>query len=100
MIVMSDGSPTSVVARHAPDQARDLERVLDDHAPRPEAVPRLVELGGEDPVLVEVAGLDRQVGRLERAAAFLVDHVEGADEPHVVAEVGDVARPPTAVEVR
>jgi hypothetical protein len=62
-------------------------------------VPRLVELGREHPVLVEVAGLDRQVGRLERAATLLVDDVERADESDVVGEVGDVTRSSTAVEV-
>ena len=34
-----------------------------------------------------MARLDRQVGRLERAAALLVDDVERADEPDVVDEV-------------
>ena len=51
------------------------------------------------PVHVEVAGLDREVGRLERAAALLVDDVERADQPDVVDEVGEVAGPPAAVEV-
>ena len=32
-------------------------------------------------------------------AALLVEDVEGPDEPHVVDEVGEVARPPAAVEV-
>ena len=64
-----------------------------------EALPGLVELDRERPVHVEVAGLDRQVVRLERAAALLVDDVEGADEPDVVDEVGEVAGPPAAVEV-
>ena len=68
-------------------------------APGPDGVPRLVELGGEHAVLVEVARLDRQVGRLERTAALLVDDVEGADEPHVVDEVGDVPGSASAVEV-
>ena len=67
--------------------------------PEAEALPGLVELGRERPVHVEVARLDRQVVRLERSAALLVDDVERADEPDVVEEVGEVARPPAAVEV-
>ncbi len=62
-------------------------------------MPCLVELGREHPVLVEVACLDRQVGRLERPATLLVDDVERADQSHVVGEIGDVARSPAAVEV-
>ena len=62
-------------------------------------MPGLVELAGEDLVLVEVAGLDRQVGRLEGPAALLVDHVEGPDQPYVVAEIGDVACPAAAIQV-
>ena len=67
--------------------------------PEPEALPGLVELRGERPVHVEVAGLDRQVVGFERAAALLVDDVEGADQPDVVHEVRVVARPPAAVDV-
>ena len=87
------------VAVDAADEHRHLDRVVDHRRAGAEAVPRLVELGRERPVLVEVARLDRQVGRLQRAAALLVEDVEGADEPHVVDEVGEVARPPAAVEV-
>ena len=43
---------------------------------------------------------DRQVGRLERAAALLVDDVERADDAEVVEEVGVVAGPPAALDVR
>jgi len=46
-----------------------------------------------------VAGLDRQVVRLERATTFLVDDVEGADDPHIVDEIGKVAGAPAAIEV-
>ena len=46
-----------------------------------------------------MAGRHRQVVRLERAAALLVDHVERADQPDVVDEVGEVAGAPTAVEI-
>ena len=99
MIVISDGSRAASSRDTPRTRRRDLERVVDHDPPRPEAVPRLVELGGEDPVLVEVARLDRQVGRLERPATLLVDDVERADQPHVVGEVGDVARSPTTVEV-
>ena len=56
-----------------------------------EALPGLVELDREGPVHVEMAGLDRQVVGLERAAALLVDDVERADQPDVVHEVGEVA---------
>ena len=65
----------------------------------PEALPGLVELDGEGPVHVEVAGLDRQVVGLEGSAALLVDDVERADEPDVVDEVGEVAGPSAAIEV-
>ena len=99
MIVISDGSRAQVVTRHAPQKARDFQGVVDDNPPRSKAMPRLVELCREDLVLVEMSRLDRQVGRLERAATLLVDDVEGADQPDVVAEVGDVAGPSTAVEV-
>ena len=64
-----------------------------------QALPGLVELDGEGPVHVQVARLDREVVRLERAAALLVDDVERPDEPDVVDEVGEVARPPAAIEV-
>ena len=83
----------------APGEGRDLERVVDDGRPEPEALPRLVEQRRERPVHVEVAGRDRQVGRLERAAALLVDDVEGADDADVVEEVGVVAGPPATVDV-
>ena len=79
--------------------AATLERVVDRRRAEAEALPGLVELGGEDPVHVEVAGRDRQVGRLERAAALLVDDVERADQADVVEEVGGVAGSPAAVEV-
>ena len=99
MIVISDGSRDQRVARPRRGRAGDLERVVDHDPPGPQALPRLVELGREDLVLVEMARLDRQVGRLERSAALLVDDVERADQPDVVAEVGDVAWPSAAVEV-
>ena len=96
---MTLGAASKPVAVDAPDQAGDLDRVVDRDPTRPEALPRLVEQGGERVVHVEMAGRDRQVGRLERAAALLLDDVERADDPDVVAEVGEVARPPAAVEV-
>ena len=46
-----------------------------------------------------MAGLDREVGRLERTAALLVDDLEAPDDLDVVDEVGQVARPAAAVEV-
>ena len=93
------GFAEEVVARHPADEAGDLEGVVDRARAEPEALPGLVELDRECPVHVEVAGLDRQVVRFERAAALLVDDVEGADEPDVVDEVGEVAGPPAAIEV-
>ena len=69
MIVISDGSAARRRAVDAAGERDDLERVLDDGRPEPEAVPRLVEGRREAGVHVEMAGLDRQVGRLERAAA-------------------------------
>ncbi len=62
-------------------------------------MPGLVELGREGPVHVEMARLDGQVRRLERAAALLVDDVERADQSHVVDEVGAVAGAPATIEV-
>ena len=100
MIVIRLGS---IDERFAVDAAGDrdhLQRVVHDGRPEPEAMPRLVEVRGQRVVHVEVAGGDRQVGGLERSAAFLVDDVEAADQPHVVDEVGVVAGPPAAVEVR
>ena len=99
MTVISDGSRSSVVAVDAADEADDLERVVDRPRPEAQALPGLVELDRERPVHVEVAGRDRQVVRLERAAALLVDDVERADEPDVVDEVGEVPGAPAAVEV-
>ena len=99
MTVISDGSRSERVAVDAADQAGHLERVVDRPRAEAEALPGLVELDREGPVHVEVAGLDRQVVGLERAAALLVDDVEGADEPDVVDEVGEVAGPPAAIEV-
>ena len=83
----------------AAGEGRDLERVVDDGGPEPEALPRLVEQRREVAVHVEVAGRDRQVGRLERSPALLVDDVERADDADVVEEVGVVAGPPAAVDV-
>ncbi len=100
MIVIRDGSAEEFVARHTADEADDLDRVVDHDPAGPEAMPRLVELGGEDPVLIEVTRLDGQVGRFERTAALLVDDIEGTDQAHVIAEVGDVAWASAAVEVR
>ena len=99
MTVISDGSREQLVAINPADEAGDLDRVLDRAGPETEALPRLVELGGEGPIHVEVAGLDRQVVGFERTAALLVDDVECADEPDVVHEVGVVARPPAAIDV-
>ena len=99
MTVIRDGSREEVVAGHAAGEARDVERVLDRARAEAEALPGLVELDREGPVHVEVAGLDRQVVRFERAAALLVDDVERADDPDVVDEVGVVAGAPAAVEV-
>ena len=89
--------------RGAVDAAGDrdhLQRVVHDGRPEAEAMPRLVEVRRQRVVHVEVAGGDRQVGRLERSAALLVDDVEAADQPDVVDEVGVVAGAPAAVEVR
>ena len=99
MTVIRDGSRRRSSRVDPADQAGDLEGVVDRARAEAEALPGLVELDRERPVHVEVAGLDRQVVRLERAAALLVDDVEGADEPDVVDEVGEVAGPPAAVEV-
>ena len=92
MTVIADGSRDERVAVDAADELEDRQGVLDRRRPEAQALPGLVELDREHPVHVEVAGLDRQVGRLERAAALLVDDVERADQPDVVDEVGDVAR--------
>ena len=99
MIVIRLGRCEQPVAIGAQGEAAHLDGVVDHDAPGAQALPRLVELGDEDAVHLEVPGRHRQVGRLERTAALLVDDVEGADEPHVVAEVGGVARPTPAVEV-
>ncbi len=99
MIVIRLGRRSELVAVDPAGQAGDLDRVVDDGPPEAEAVPGLVEQGGQGVVHVEMAGLDRQVGRLERAAALLVDDVQAADEPDVVDEVGHVARPPAALDV-
>ena len=62
--------------------------------PEPEALPRLVEVRGEAPVHVEVAGRDGQVGRLERPAALLVDRRRGSPiSADVVVEVLRSCRP-------
>jgi hypothetical protein len=87
------------IARGAAGQADHLDRVAHDVGPEAQAVPRLVELADERPVHVEVAGRDRQVGRLERATALLVDDVEGADHAHVVDEIREVPGPASPVEV-
>ena len=84
----------------AADQRGDLHRVVDGRRTEAQALPGLVELRREGPVHVEVAGGDRQIGRLQRAAALLVDDVERADEPDVVDEVREVAGPAAAIEVR
>ena len=81
------------VAVDAAGQADDLDRVVDDGPPGAQALPRLVEQGHERPVHVEVAGGDRQVGRLERAAALLVDDVEAADAADEVLHDLERARP-------
>ena len=99
MIVIERRLADECVPVDAADEHRHLDRVVDHRRAGAEAVPRLVELGREGPVLVEVARLDRQVGRLQGPAALLVEDVDGSDEPHVVDEVGEVARPPAAVEV-
>jgi hypothetical protein len=99
MIVMRLGSVLEGVVVDAAGEGRDLERVVDDGRAGAQALPALVEQRREVAVHVEVAGRDRQVGRLERAAALLVDDVERADHLHVVAEVGVVAGPPAAVDV-
>ena len=83
----------------AADEADDLERVLDRPGAEAQALPGLVELDREGPVHVQVARLDREVVRLERAAALLVDDVERPDHPDVVDEVGEVAGAPAAIEV-
>ena len=64
-----------------------------------EALPGLVEQGRERPVHVEVPRLDRQVRRLEGAAALLVDDVEAADDADVGVEVGGVAGAPATIDV-
>ena len=68
-------------------------------APKPRHCQVLSSSTREGPVHVQVARLDREVVRLERAAALLVDDVERPDQPDVVDEVGEVARPPAAIEV-
>ena len=93
------GFAEEVVARHPSDETGDLQGVLDRAGAEPEALPGLVELDRECPVHVEVAGLDGQVVGFERAAALLVDDVDGADETDVVDEVGEVAGPPAAIQV-
>jgi hypothetical protein len=65
--VISDGLAEERVAVDAPDEAIDLERVVDRTRAEAQALPGLVELDRERPVHVEVARLDRQVVRLERA---------------------------------
>ena len=99
MTVISDGLADEVVARHATDEASDLQGVVDRDGAEAQALPGLVQLDREGPVHVEVARLDRQVVRLERAAALLVDDVERADDPHVVDEIGEVAGAPPAIDV-
>ena len=98
-IVIRLGSRTSVSRSTPRVMAGDLDGVVDDGRAEREALPRLVEEGREGPVHVEVAGLDRQVGRLERAAALLVDDVEAADHADVGLEVRGVAGPSAAIEV-
>ena len=99
MTVISEGSRRRSSRSTPRIEHRDLERVVDRPRAEPEALPGLVELDRERPVHVEVARLDRQVVRLERAAALLVDDVEGADDPDVVDEVREVAGAPAAVEI-
>ena len=84
MIVMTLGAASNPARSTPRIEAGDLDRVIDRGPPRPDALPRLVEQGGECVVHVEMAGRDRQVGRFERAATLLVDDVERADHPHVV----------------
>ena len=93
------GSRDERVAVDAAGDAGDLDRVVDDLRAERQALPGLVERRRERPVHVEVARLDRQVRRLERAAALLVDDVERADDPDVVLEVREVAGPPAAIDV-
>ena len=88
--------------RRAVDAARDagdLDRVLDDLCAEGQALPGLVEGRRERSVHVEVAGLDRQVRRLEGAAALLVDDVERPDHPDVVLEIREVAGPPASIDI-
>ena len=87
------------VAIHAADDAHDVQRVVHDHGPEAEPLPGLVQFGRERPVHVEMAGLDRQVVGFDRSPTLLVDDVERADEPDVVAEVGEVAGPASAIQV-
>ena len=98
MTVISDRLADEIVAVTPRIRHDDLDRVVDRPGPT-RGTARSCRAAWRSPVHVEVAGLDRQVGRLERAAALLVDDVEGADQPHVIAEVGEVARAPAAVEV-
>ena len=99
MTVISDGSRTSVSRSTPRIRAATSSASSTGRRPEAQALPRLVQLDGEGPVHVEVAGLDRQVRRLERAPTLLVDDVEGADEPDVVDEVGGVAGAPAAIQV-
>ena len=46
-----------------------------------------------------MAGGDRQVGRLEGAAALLVNDVKGADDAEIVEEVRVVPWSPAALDV-
>ncbi len=79
---------------------RDVDRVGRPLTAEGDALPVLVEQAGQRRQQVEMAGLGRQVHRLERPATLLVDDVERLDQAQVVALLGERAGPSAAVEVR
>ena len=99
MTVIALGSRMSVSRSTPRTMLQDLQRVLHDGRAEPEALPGLVELRGERPVHVEVAGLDRQVVGFDGSPTLLVDDVERADEPDVLLEVREGAGAPAAIQV-
>src|SRR3954465_10910719 len=85
--------------RSAHRDRRHLYRVFDAISAERPALPSLVGECDGGAIEIEMPRLRRQVGGLDRTAAFLVDDIEAMHDADVVAHVLVVAGAPTAVKI-
>src|SRR3954468_10059375 len=88
-----------LLPRLARRDRRHLDRVFDAISAQRPALPGLVSECDGGAIEIEMPRLRRQVGRLDRTAAFLMDDIEPMHDADVVAHVLIVAGAPSAVEI-